>query len=76
MFEVPDIFGGRRVDAGSGTTYEEKMRVPPPPPTHTHTHTLGRGSILHTIVVGFCALADAPNLKRDVEMFAHMRRNS
>ena len=37
VFEIPDIFWGRRVDAGPGTTYEEKMRVPPPPP-HTHTH--------------------------------------
>ena len=31
VFEIPDIFGGRRVDAGPEPTYEEKLRVPPPP---------------------------------------------
>ena len=29
MLEIPDIFWGRIVDAGSQPTYEEKMRVPP-----------------------------------------------
>ena len=31
MFEIPDIFGGRRVDAGPEPTYEEILRVPPTP---------------------------------------------
>ena len=31
-----------------------------------------RGSILRTIVIGFFALTDAPNLLRDVEIFAYM----
>ena len=29
MLEIPDIFGGRTIDAGPNSTYEEKMRVPP-----------------------------------------------
>ena len=32
VLEIPDIFWGRRVDAGPDPTYEEKMRVTPPPP--------------------------------------------
>ena len=30
MLEIPDIFGGRAVDAGPEYTYEEKMTVPSP----------------------------------------------
>ena len=30
MFEIPDIFFGRAVDAGSEPMYAEKIRVPPP----------------------------------------------
>ena len=29
VFEIPDIFFGRTVDAGPEPTYEVKMRVPP-----------------------------------------------
>ena len=29
MFEIPDIFLGLTVDAGSEPTYAEKIRVPP-----------------------------------------------
>ena len=29
MLEIPDIFLGRKADAGSEPTYAEKMRVPP-----------------------------------------------
>ena len=29
--EIPDIFLGYTVDAGSEPTYAEKIRVPPPP---------------------------------------------
>ena len=31
VLEIPDIFLGCTVDAGSEPTYTEKMRVPPPP---------------------------------------------
>ena len=30
MFEIPDIFLGWKVDAGSEPMYAEKIRVPPP----------------------------------------------
>ena len=29
VLEIPDIFWGRRVDAGPEPTYGEKLRVPP-----------------------------------------------
>ena len=32
MLEIPDIFLGWTIDAGSEPTYAEKIRVPPPPP--------------------------------------------
>ena len=32
VLEIPDIFWGCTVDAGSEPSYTEKNRVPPPPP--------------------------------------------
>ena len=40
MLEIPDIFWGRMIGAGSEptvATYEVKMRVPPPPPPEVRT---------------------------------------
>ena len=52
--EIPDIFWGRTVDAGSEPTYAEKIRVPPPPPPWDANHLSYQGcpkSIFHIFSV-------------------------
>ena len=65
MLEIPDIFWGRMIGAGSEptvATYEVKMRVPPPPPLKLE-HWVSRNKVYYVCSLNCLRRCDARYLK-------------